>query len=124
MKSSKFITNLTLGAFVSVAMLALAAPADAAKRGKYKEMAVADGGMVKGKVSFEGALPDDAIEKILITKNMDVCGNGEREVTWVDTDVDEADGTIRVDDEGNPAFGQALSRQSPRFFQLGLRGEF
>jgi hypothetical protein len=29
-------------------------------------------------------VPADAIEKILITKNADVCGKGEREVVWVD----------------------------------------
>ena len=69
-----FISGL-LGVFV---LVALAAPADAAKRAKYKEADVADGGTVKGKVSFEGAVPADAIEKILITKNADVCGQGER----------------------------------------------
>ncbi|MBC8241600.1 MAG: hypothetical protein H8E30_14150 [Alphaproteobacteria bacterium] len=91
MKYNKLITSLILAAFVPIAMLAWAAPADAAKRGKYKEMAVTDGGAVKGKVRFEGAVPADAIERILITKNMDVCGNGEREVTWVDV----KDGALR-----------------------------
>ncbi len=56
-----------------------------------EEADVADGGTVKGKVSFEGAVPADAIEKILITKNADVCGQGEREVTWVDV----KDGALR-----------------------------
>lgn len=81
MNFSRLTTGFLLGTFA--AMLA-AAPADAAKRGKYKEVAVTDGGTVKGKVSFEGAVPADAIEKILITKNADVCGDGEREVVWVD----------------------------------------
>ncbi len=58
---------------------------------KYKAVEVADGGSIKGKVTFEGALPDDATEKILITKNPDVCGTGEREVVWVDV----KDGALR-----------------------------
>jgi hypothetical protein len=65
------------------------APGESAK--KYKEIDVADGGSVSGKVTFEGALPDDAIEQILITKNPDVCGTGEREVVWVDV----KDGALR-----------------------------
>ena len=88
MKSSTPFTSLILGAFVSAA---LAMPADAAKRAKYKEADVADGGSVSGKVSFEGAVPADAIEKIKITKNVDVCGEGEREVAWVDV----KDGALR-----------------------------
>jgi hypothetical protein len=82
------IAGFVLGAFVS---MMLAAPADAAKPGKYTEVDVADGGTVKGKVSFEGAVPADAVENILITKNPDVCGEGEREVVWVDV----KDGALR-----------------------------
>jgi hypothetical protein len=37
---------------------------------------------------------------------------------------DNPDGTPFVDDEGTPYFGQAQGWQSPRYFQLGLRGEF
>ena len=88
MISRKIFAGLILGAF---ALIAAAAPADAAKRAKYKEADVADGGTIKGKVSFEGAVPSDAIEKILITKNADVCGQGEREVAWVDV----KDGALR-----------------------------
>ncbi len=88
MKSRLPVAGLILGAFVS---MAVAAPADAAKRGKYTEVDVADGGTVKGKVSFEGAVPADAVEGILITKNADVCGEGEREVVWVDV----KDGALR-----------------------------
>ncbi len=88
MISGKSITWLLLAGFVSVAM---AMPAEAAKQKKYKEIDVADGGSVKGKVSFEGAVPADAVEKILITKNADVCGKGEREVVWVDV----KDGALR-----------------------------
>ncbi|MBI3399314.1 MAG: DUF2012 domain-containing protein [Deltaproteobacteria bacterium] len=50
----------------------------------YKEGAVSNGGSIKGKVTFKGALPDDAVEKVTITKNTDVCGTGAREVVWVD----------------------------------------
>jgi hypothetical protein len=70
--------------------VAMASPAMAAKK-KYKEVEVADGGTISGKVSFEGALPDDAKEGILITKNPDVCGTGDREVVWIDV----KDGALR-----------------------------
>ena len=88
MKYNRFIKSLILGALVSTA---LAPSADAAKRSKYKEVSVADGGSIKGKVGFEGAVPADAIENILITKNVDICGTGEREVVWVDV----KDGALR-----------------------------
>jgi hypothetical protein len=71
--------------------LGMSIAADAAKRGKYAETEVTDGGSVSGKVSFEGDLPNDAIEKIKITKNNDVCGDGDREVVWVDV----KDGALR-----------------------------
>lgn len=51
---------------------------------KYTGGAVANGGSIMGKVTFKGALPKDAVENILITKNPDVCGKGEREVIWID----------------------------------------
>ncbi|NKB59802.1 MAG: hypothetical protein GKS00_26090 [Alphaproteobacteria bacterium] len=88
MMSGKSITSFVLGALV---LAAVAVPADAARQKKYKEVDVANGGSVKGKVSFEGAVPADAVEKILITKNNDVCGTGEREVVWVDV----KDGALR-----------------------------
>jgi len=50
----------------------------------YEESGVTGGGTVKGKVTFSGPLPADAIEQIAITKNPDVCGEGNREVVWVD----------------------------------------
>jgi len=58
---------------------------------KYKGGAVKDGGKIAGKVSFTGALPADAVEKILITKDPKGCGTGEREVVWVDV----KDGALR-----------------------------
>ena len=88
MKHTSLYKGLVIGV---IASLSLALPADAAKRGKYKEVAVKDGGSISGKVSFEGALPVDAIERIKITKNNDVCGDGDREVTWVDV----KDGALR-----------------------------
>ena len=60
----------------------------------YKEVSVNGGGTINGKLTFEGALPEDAIEKIGINKNPDVCdvdGTGYREVVWVDV----KDGALR-----------------------------
>ncbi|MHA1108729.1 MAG: hypothetical protein ACTSQV_06400, partial [Alphaproteobacteria bacterium] len=86
MNSMKFFGSLGL---VAVMAVALSFPAEAAR--KYKAGSVANGGSVSGKVSFKGALPDDAIENILITKNPEVCGKGEREVIWIDV----KDGALR-----------------------------
>ncbi len=86
MTLGKFSGSLALGAVV---LLALAGPGHGAR--KYKEIEVANGGRIAGKVSFEGSLPDDAVEGILITKNPDVCGTGEREVVWIDVN----DGALR-----------------------------
>ena len=72
-----------------VAFVAFPGASEAAK--KYKSVAVANGATITGKVSFTGALPDDATEKILITKNPDVCGDGYREVVWIDV----KDGALR-----------------------------
>ena len=60
----------------------------------YEAGDVASGGSIKGKLLFEGALPVDAIEKISITKNVDVCdedNTGVREIIWVDVQ----DGALR-----------------------------
>ena len=75
----------------SLLLLSMTAPAQAAK---YVAGAVTDGGSVSGKVNFEGALPEDAVERITISKNPDVCddeGTGYREVVWVDV----KDGALR-----------------------------
>ncbi len=58
---------------------------------RYKEVDVQNGGTVKGRLTFKGDLPPNAIEKILITKNPEVCGKGYREVVWVDV----KDGALR-----------------------------
>lgn len=60
----------------------------------YTEKTVANGGSVSGKVTFQGALPANAVEKIAITKNPEVCDEGKtgyREVVWVDV----KDGALR-----------------------------
>jgi len=60
----------------------------------YTEKAVANGGSISGKVTFQGALPADAVDKITITKNPEVCDvdkTGTREVVWVDV----KDGALR-----------------------------
>lgn len=77
---------------VGLAMtLAMTTASEAAKRAKYDEVEVTNGGSVTGMVSFEGDLPEDAVEQIAITKNNDVCGDGNREVVWVDV----KDGALR-----------------------------
>jgi hypothetical protein len=87
MKSLKLFGFLAAGAAM---VLGLPGIANAAKA-KYAEIAVENGGSVTGKVSFEGALPASAVENILITKNPEVCGDGEREVVWIDV----KDGALR-----------------------------
>ncbi len=82
------VAELAIGALISMALMA---PVEAAKPGKYTEVEVTDGATITGRISFEGALPADAIENIKITKNNDVCGEGEREVVWVDV----KDGALR-----------------------------
>lgn len=85
------IDRLLVGLVIASAML-IATPftAEAAKK-KYKVIEVANGATIKGKLTFEGALPDDAIEQILITKDQKVCGTGDREVVWIDV----KDGALR-----------------------------
>ena len=88
MKSVRMRTMLTVGA-----ALILASPL-AARAAGYEESSVADGGSIQGKVMFDGALPEDGVERITITKNPDVCdeeGTGYREIVWVDV----ADGALR-----------------------------
>ncbi|MHA1109190.1 MAG: hypothetical protein ACTSQV_08740, partial [Alphaproteobacteria bacterium] len=90
MKYLKLFGFLALGVTM---VLGLPGAADAAKA-KYKEVAVENGGSVTGKVTFEGALPDTAVENILITKNPEVCGDGEREVVWIDVQAGALRGTF------------------------------
>lgn len=80
--------GLVIASLVAAAMVN---PVQAAGRAKYAEVEVSNGGSVSGHVSFEGDLPVDAVEGIKITKNNDVCGDGDREVVWVDV----KDGALR-----------------------------
>ncbi|MCP5073197.1 MAG: DUF2012 domain-containing protein [Rhodobacteraceae bacterium] len=111
-------------AIASLAALTLSTPVEAAKRATYEEIEVADGGSVSGKVSFEGDLPADAIENIKITKNNDVCGDGDREVVWVDVQDGALRGAfvfIEKIKEGKawekPEFGEYLVNQEGCRFQ-------
>lgn len=75
------------------AILAFTVPAPALTAA-YEEVEVPDGGSVSGKLKFEGALPEGAVESIAITKNPEVCdpaNTGIREVVWVDVE----DGALR-----------------------------
>ena len=81
-------TSLTI-ALSAMTLVAFAADGQAAR--KYKEIAVANGGTISGKLSFKGALPKDAVENIRITKDPEVCGTGDRKVVWVDV----KDGALR-----------------------------
>ena len=48
----------------------------------------------------------------------------DRTITGVETAYDDGAGGVYVDDAGSPVFGTPLTRQDPRYLQLGLRGEF
>ena len=48
----------------------------------------------------------------------------ERTVTSVATTYDDTDGGIYTDSDGELLYGQPTSRQSPRYLQFGLHGEF
>lgn len=48
---------------------------------KYKVAQISNGGSISGTVLLDGVQP--APEKILITKNEDICGKGYRSVQWV-----------------------------------------
>ena len=77
--------------FGAILTFAIPAPAFTAA---YEEVEVPDGGSVSGKLSFEGTLPEDAVEDIAITKNPEICDpadTGFREVVWVDVE----DGALR-----------------------------
>ena len=50
----------------------------------YTEKNVDQGGTIPGQLTFSGDLPVSAIENIAITKNPEVCGEGYREIVWVD----------------------------------------
>lgn len=57
----------------------------------YREVEVADGGSIRGKVTFTGALPEHSVEQIPLTDSPELCGEGSREVRWVNVE----DGALR-----------------------------
>lgn len=61
--------------------LALTMTAGVAQAAKYKEISVSDGGTITGKVSFTGN--DPAPKLFAVTKDLDVCGKGDRELDFV-----------------------------------------
>lgn len=67
------------------ALVLFASPSDGSCAA-YDEVDVANGGSIKGKVTFEGALPEDAVEHLPIHINQNVCGVGPRKVVWVDVE--------------------------------------
>jgi len=88
--------NLRRLLILGVSLMLVIPTVGQAAKAKYKEVEVSDGGSVTGKVSFEGALPEDAVDLISITKNPEVCdkdpnNKGYREVVWVDVE----DGALR-----------------------------
>jgi hypothetical protein len=75
--SAKFLVPLVCLSLLLFSTSSLAA---------YTAGAVTDGGTINGKLTFSGELPESAIESVAITKNPDVCGEGYREVVWVDVE--------------------------------------
>lgn len=71
------IKNLFLTAGLTLALIV----SSNAMAAKYKIVDVADGGSISGKVDFSGAVP--APLKFKISKDNDVCGDGNREVDYV-----------------------------------------
>ncbi len=70
--------NVVFLFWLFLALVALSVPAEAAK---YKVAPVSGGGTISGRVKLSG--PQPAPEKILITKNKEVCGKGYRALQWV-----------------------------------------
>lgn len=73
-----------------VSIMAFAFP-DVGLTADYKEVAVTNGGSIKGKVAFKGALPRQGLAETMILKDREVCGRGFRKVFFVDV----KDGALR-----------------------------
>ncbi|MBI3182619.1 MAG: hypothetical protein HYZ28_10830 [Myxococcales bacterium] len=89
---------------------------------QYQEVAVKNGGTIVGRVTFEGPLPPNAVERFAVASGTEVCGEGHREVVWVEV----KDGALRgafvfLDSiaEGKrwpePSGGYSLDQQKCRF---------
>ena len=60
-------------------------------RAEYREVEIEDAGSITGKVSFRGALPDDAVESFPVSGKWPGCGIGYRKVV----DIDAENGVLR-----------------------------
>jgi len=78
---------LTMVIFVAVAILWVTGTAKA----EYREVMVKDGGKISGKVTFQGELPEDAVNHFPVSGKWPGCGTGIREVVRVDVE----DGALR-----------------------------
>ena len=73
--------------FIAVAILC----ATGAAKAEYREVTVKDGGKITGKVTFQGELPEDAVERYPVSGKWPGCGTGFREVVRIDV----KDGALR-----------------------------
>jgi len=78
---------LTMVIFMAVAILWVT---DTAKA-EYREVTVKDGGKIIGKVTFQGELPEDAVDHFPVSGKWPGCGTGLREVVRIDVE----DGALR-----------------------------
>ena len=67
-----------------VILMAAAIPVFA--RAEYREVEIEDAGSITGKVSFRGALPDDAVEDFPVSGKWPGCGIGYRKVVEIDAE--------------------------------------
>lgn len=72
MKRSLLLSSIALG---------LTLGATSVQAAKYKVIEVKDGGTITGKVTFKGT--DPAPKVFAITKDLDTCGKGDREIDFV-----------------------------------------
>lgn len=78
---------LSIVLFMAVAFLLLSGSVKA----EYREVTVENGGTVTGKVTFQGALPEDAVEHFPVSGKWPGCGTGIRDVVRIDV----KDGALR-----------------------------
>ena len=72
------------------ALIFLVSDQSFAKKTAYNEVNVLDGGKISGKVTFEGALPENAIQTYSNLKSPEICGE-KTTIKWVDVN----DGALR-----------------------------